>query len=111
MRTSHKTFLTWSSLASLAVPLIAYVLCSEVSTGRFFYHAPPWGRNVGFLRHYAFLVSAIIGVVVLLGDVGLKRWWLSWLPLMSLIFTYLLYIEAAWFTRFIDWFMKKPWPN
>ena len=102
MRTSHKTFLTWLSLASLAVPLVTYVMCSEVSTSHLFFHAPPWGHNVGLLRHYAFLVSAIFGVVVLLGDVGFKRWWLFWLPLVSLTLTYLLYIEAAWFTRFFD---------
>jgi hypothetical protein len=103
MRTSHKTFLTWLSLASLAVPLVAYVMCSEVSTSHLFFHAPPWGRNVGLLIHYSFLVSAIIGVIILLGDVGFRRWWLALLPLLSLIFTYLLYIQAAWFfARFLD---------
>ena len=102
MRTSHKTFLTWLSLASLAVPLVAYVLCSEVSTSHVFFHAPPWGRNVGLLRHYVFLGSAIFGVVVLLGDVGFRRWCLFWLPLVGLTLTYLLYVEAAWFTRFLD---------
>lgn len=102
MSTSRINLLKWSSLASLAVPLIAYVLCSEISTSHLFFHAPPWGRNVGLLRDYAFLVSAIIGVVVLLGDVGFKRWWLFWLPLAGLILTYFLYIEAAWFTMFLD---------
>ena len=101
MRTSHKISLAWLSLVSLAVPLVAYVLCSEVSTSHLFLHAPPWGRNVGLLRHYAFLVSAIFGVVVLLGDVGFKRWWLFWLPLVSLILTYLLYVKADVFT-FLD---------
>jgi hypothetical protein len=84
------------------MPLIAYVLCSEFSTRHLFFHAPPWGQNVGWLRHYAFLASAIIGVIVFVGDVGFKRWWLLWLPLASLILTNLLYIEAAWFTMFID---------
>lgn len=84
------------------MPLIAYVLCSEVSTGHLFLHAPPYGRNVVLLRRYAFLVSTVIGGFVFLGDVGFKRWRLFWLPLVSLILTYLLYVETAELTRFID---------
>jgi hypothetical protein len=101
MSAPHKTFLTWSSWASLVAPLIAYVLCSAVSTGHLFSHAPLYGRNIPLLRHYAFLVSIIIGAFVLLGDIGFKRWWLFWLPLVSLILTYLLYAETAVFT-FLD---------
>jgi hypothetical protein len=97
MSTAHINFLRWSSWASLVVPLIAYVLCSEVSTGHFFSHAPLYGRNIPLLRHYAFLVSTIIGGLVLLGDVGFKRWLLLWLPLVSLLLTYLLYVGALEF--------------
>lgn len=102
MLASPKTSLTWLSLASLVVPLVAYVLCSEVSTSHIFFHAPLFGRNVGLLRLYAFLSSAIFGVVVLLVDVGFRRWRLFWLPLVSLTLTCLLFIEAAWFTSFLD---------
>src|SRR5438309_4197470 len=102
MSTSPSNFLRWSSWSSLVVPLIAYALCSEVSTGHLFLHAPPYGRNVGLLRHYAFLVSTIVGAFVLLGDVGFKRRWLFWLPLVCLILTCLLYMETAVFTRFLD---------
>jgi hypothetical protein len=90
------------SWASLVVRLIAYVLCSEVSTQHLFWHAPLYGRNVGLLRRYAFLVSTIIGCLVLLGDFGFKRWRLFWLPFVSLTLTYLLCIETAVFTRFLD---------
>jgi hypothetical protein len=102
MRASPKTSLTWLSLASLVVPLVAYVLCSEVSTSHILFHAPLFGRNVGLLRFYAFLSSAIFGVVILLADVGFRRWRLFWLPLVSLTLTSLLFIEAAWFTSFLD---------
>jgi len=102
MNASLTNRLRWYSWMSLLLPIVAYVVCSEASTGHLFFHQPSHGRNVGQLRHYAFLVSMIIGSVVLLGDIGFKRWRLFWLPFVSLIFTYLLYIEAAWFTRFYD---------
>jgi hypothetical protein len=98
----HLNVLKWSSWASLVVPLVGYALCSLNSTGHLLVHAPPWGRSVGVLRVYAFLVSATIGFIVLLGDVGFRRWRLCWLPLAGLILTYLLYAEAAWFTRFFQ---------
>ena len=95
-------FLRWSSWASLALPLLAYVLCSEVSTRHLFFHAPPWGQNVSSLRFAAFLTSAIIGALILLGTVAFKRWRLLLFPLASLMLTYLLYVQAAWFTTFLD---------
>jgi hypothetical protein len=98
----HSHFLKWASWASLVAPFIAYVLCSEVSTGHLFIHAPPYGQNVGLLVLCAFLVSAMVGVFVLLADVGFKRWRFFWLPLAGLILTYLLFVKALWFTRFLD---------
>jgi hypothetical protein len=92
----------WSSWLSLALPFVAYILCSEFSTGHLCFHAPQFGRSVGFIRFYAFLVSAVVGVLVLLGDVSFKHWKLLWLPLVSLAFTYLLFVEAAMFARFYD---------
>src|ERR1039457_4862297 len=101
MSTSHINFLRWSSWVSLVVPLVAYALCSEVSTGHLFSLTPTYGRSFPLLRHYAFLVSTIIGAFVLLGDIGFRRWWLFWLPLVSLILTYLLYVKTDVFT-FLD---------
>lgn len=98
----YSRLLQWASWVSLVAPLLAYVLCSMVSTGHLFVHPPPSGRNVGLLRFCAFLVSAVINVLVLLGDAGLKRWRLSWLPLAGLALTCWLYLQAAWFTRFLD---------
>jgi len=102
MDTSRINVLRWSSWASLALPVVAYILCSEVSTSHLFFHAPPWGQNVVMLRQYAFLGCAVIGAIVLLGDIGFKRWNLFWLPLVSMVLTYLLYVEAARFTRFLE---------
>jgi hypothetical protein len=99
--TSHVRLLRWSSWVSLLVPFIAYVLCSEASTGHLILQVPPYGRNVGLLRHYAFLASTIIASSVLVADVGFKRRRLIWLPLASLILTYFLYNETLKFTRFI----------
>jgi hypothetical protein len=99
---SRTDFLRWSSWASLALPLVAYVLCSEFSTSHLIFHAPAWGHNVVLLRHYAFLASAVVGIAILLGDIRFKQWYLLWLPVASLAFTYLLYVEAAWFTGFYD---------
>jgi len=102
MSISRGNFLKWSSWASLIAPFIAYVLCSVVSTGHLFFHAPPWGNNVGWLRLCVFLVSTIVGVFVLLADVVFKRWCLFWLPLAGLILTYLLFIKSFWFAFFLD---------
>lgn len=84
------------------MPVIAYILCSEVSTGHLCLQQPAHGRNVILLRHCAFLVSAIVAVLVFMGDVGFKRWRSIWLPLAGLLLTYLLYVEAGWFTRFLS---------
>ncbi len=92
----------WLSWASLALPFIAYVLCSLVSTGHLWLHAPPWGRNVDLLRDCAFLVCAVMGVLALCANLGSKRWSLLWLPAGELALTYLLFTEAAWFTRFLS---------
>jgi hypothetical protein len=44
----------------------------------------------------------MVGVFVLLADVGFKRWRLFWLPLAGLIFSGLLFSKALWFTHFLD---------
>jgi len=102
MDTSRINFLKWSSWASLILPLLAYGLCSAVSTGHLFFHAPSAGISVGRLRYYAFLVSAIIGGFALIGDIGFKQRRLFLLSLLGLVLTYSLYTETAWFTGFID---------
>src|ERR1017187_622426 len=107
MSTSHIKFLKWSSWASLVVPLIAYVLCKQAFTHHWFSHGT-W-RDVVLVRRYAFLVSSIIGSLVLLRDAGSKQWRLFWLPLASLILTYLLYIETAEFTLYFSAPGSRPW--
>ena len=92
----------WASWGSLALPIVAYVLCSEVSTGQLYLSQPPHGRSVVLLRYFAFLVSALIAAVVLLVDLRLKRWRLAWLPLSSMLVTYCLWAEATVFARFLD---------
>ena len=84
------------------MPLIAYGLCSEVSTGHLFFSQPPYGRNVVLLRRYAFLASAIIAALVFPGDAGFKRRGLIWLPFVSMALTYWFYVEAAVFTGFFE---------
>ena len=48
------------------------------------------------------MISAIIACLVLLADFVFKQWGLIWLPLVCLMFTYLLYTETTVFTRFYD---------
>jgi hypothetical protein len=98
MSMSRVNFLKWSSLASLVLPLMAYVLCWEAFTQQWFSRGT-W-HDVVLVRHYAFLVGAIIGASILLGDVGFKQWRLFWLPLVSLAFTYILYVETFKFTLY-----------
>jgi len=98
MSMSRVNFLRWSSWASLVLPFMAYVLCREAYTQQWFSRGT-W-HDVVLVRHYAFLVSAIIGASIVLGDVGFKRWRLFWLPLASLAFTYLLYVETVKFTLY-----------
>lgn len=94
--------LLWFSLASLILPFVAYLLCSVFSTGRFFLHAPSYGRNVVLLREYAFLASAIVGGMILLADLRFRWWRLVWLPLASLILTCFLFVWSAIFVGFYD---------
>lgn len=94
--------LLWSSWLSLLVPLVAYILCSEVSTGHLFLHSPPYGRNVVVLRDYAFLVSAVVGGLVFLANVRFRQWKLLWVPLVSMALTCLLYTAADIFTGFLE---------
>jgi len=95
-------FLRWSSWASLALPFVAYILCSEASTGRLFLHSPSSGQNVGQFRFDAFVTSAIMGAFILSVTVAFKQWRLLLFPLASLILTYLFYVQAAWFTTFFQ---------
>ena len=90
--TSHISFFRWSSWASLVVPLIANVLFLKSS--HFWFSPEPFHSEI-LMRHYAFMVSTIIAVLILLADVGFKQWRLFWLPLVSLMLTYLLYCETA----------------
>jgi len=102
MNPSRRKILLWASWLSLALPLVAFVICSEVSTGHLTFHHPLFGHNVGPLRYYAFLLTAIFGSLVLLADLGCKRWWLLWLPLAGLGFTWWFWQATLDFTRFLD---------
>lgn len=102
MTASRRNFLIWASWLSLVLPLVSFVICSEVSTGHLIFHHPLYGHNVGPLRYYAFLLTAIFGLLVLLADLGSKRWWLLWLPLASFGLTWWLYQAALDFTGFLD---------
>jgi len=82
-------------------PIVAYALCSELSTGHLFAYRPGHGINVAPLRHHAFLASGIISGAIFLGDIVSRRWGLFWLPLVSLLLTWLLYFEAVSLTRFL----------
>ena len=90
------------SWASVALPLIAYILCSEVSTGQLLLHRPVGGRNVWLLSLVTFLISGIFGVTVLVKTIEFKRRWLFWLPLASLILTCLLFMRTGIFMGFYD---------
>ena len=102
MNPSRRKILVWASWLSLALPLVAFVICSEASTGHLMFHHPLFGRNVGMLRYYTFLLTAVFGSLVMLTDVGCKRWWLLWLPLAGLGLTWWLYQAALDFTGFLD---------
>jgi hypothetical protein len=90
----------WASWVSLVVPLIANILVEDSSSFLFF--SPEPFQNALLIQHYAFLISAIFGISVFLADVAFKRWRLFWLPLVSLILTYLLYFESGVFIGFAD---------
>ena len=83
MSTSHTKFLSWASWASLAVPLIAFVLYRAAYTQQWL---STW-HDLFLVRRYTFLVSAIVVAFILFGDVGFKRWRLLWLPLAALVLT------------------------
>ncbi len=102
MNPSKINFLKWSSWASLALPLTAYILCSEASTGQLLLHRPVGGRNIGLLPLVTFLVSGIFGLTVLLETIKFKQWRLFWLPLASLILTCLLFVHSTIFSGFYD---------
>ena len=102
MNLSRRKILPWASWLSLTLPLVAFLICSEASTGHLMFRHPLFGRNVGTLRHYAFLFTALFGSLVLLADVRCKRWWLLWLPLASFGLTWWLYQAALDFTMFLD---------
>jgi len=101
MNDSPKRYLTFFSWFSLAAPFIAYGLCIMV-----YFHPDFWSwilplriAPMPFMalvhtRHYGFLVATVIAAFVLFGDIRFRRWRLIWLPLIGLMFAYLLYILA-----------------
>ena len=91
------TILKWSSWVSLVVPFIAVILCRESS--HFWFSPEPFHSKI-LMRHYAFMVSTIIVVFILLADVGFKQWRLFWLPLVSLMLTYLFYFQTKALTGY-----------
>jgi hypothetical protein len=105
MNELRKRYLTFFSWFSLFAPLIVYGLCYLV-------YSPPypldrlgtWGipsyRYEGevFTRHYGFLLAIVVGGLVLLADIGFKRWRLVGLPLVGLVFACWLYVQAGFFS-------------
>jgi len=99
MNNSRKRHLTFFSWFSLAAPFIAYGLCILAYDHPDLWswiplNAPMPFKAVFLTRRYGFLVAAVIAACVLFGDIRFRRWRLVWLPLIGLMFAYLLYILA-----------------
>jgi hypothetical protein len=100
MNESRKKYLTVFSWFSLAAPLIVYGLCYLVYSPHWLmWRVLPLGRYglEDLTRHYGFLVAAVVGGLVLLADIGFKRWRLVGLPLVGLVFGCWLYLQAGSF--------------
>jgi hypothetical protein len=107
MSESRKRYLTLFSWFSLFAPLIVYGLCYLVYSppyplDRLVWWGVPWGHRYDaevFTRHYGFLVAIVVGGLVLLADIGFKRWRLVGLPLVGLVFACWLYVQAGFFLQ------------
>jgi hypothetical protein len=84
----------WLSWFSLAVPFVAYLLC--VAASRWPYGMPV--SNVLLIRRYGFLISGMVGALVLVALALMKRPRLAWMPIAGLALSGLLY---AWTERMI----------
>jgi len=106
MSDSRKRYVTLFSWFSLVAPLIVYGLCYLVYSWP---HPLPrlgtWGIPIYryhaevFTGRYGFLLAIIVGGLVLLADIGFKRWRLVGLPLVGLAFTCWLYVQACFFAQ------------
>lgn len=111
MTTTRVSMLRWASWASISLPVIAYLFCSEFSTGHLLAYQPSHGVNVVALRHYAFLASGILGAIILGADLVLRHPRLLLLPVASLLLTCWLYSKASSFTRFLEGAEPSAGPN
>jgi hypothetical protein len=109
MNESRKRYLTLFSWFSLVAPLIVYGLCYLVYSWP--YPLPrlgTWGipsyryDAEVFTRNYGFLVAIVVGGLVLLADIGFKRWRLVGLPLVGLLLACWLFVKAGFFA-YILW--------
>ena len=105
MNESRKRYLTVFSWFSLAAPLIVYGLCYLVYSPpcRLMWRVLPVDRSgaEALTGRYGFLIAAAVGGLVLLADIGFKRWRLVWLPLAGLVLWYWFYVQAGSFLQML----------